>query len=130
MVILHVAVTEMRAMGYGLILHAGDCAHIGMYVTILPERFLVTLLLVSRSNAVQNQNARIPGCIASMHHVNYHEVQAQHLSHPCSYAVCLQYAHDARTKELSDHRGYRWTCKTLDVRSSIINTKSATFYSS
>ena len=48
MVILHVAVTEMRAMGYGLILHAGDCAHIGMYVTILPERFLVTLLLVSR----------------------------------------------------------------------------------
>ena len=48
MVMLHVAVTEMRAVGYGLILHAGDCAHIGMCVTILPERFLVTLLRVSR----------------------------------------------------------------------------------
>ena len=68
--------------------------------------------------------------LPQMHHVHYHEVQAQHLSHTCSCAVCLQYAHDARTKELSDHRGYRWTCKTLDVPSSIVNTKSATFYSS
>ena len=48
MVILHVVVTEMRAVGYGLILHAGDCAHTGVCVTILPWRFRVTLLRVSR----------------------------------------------------------------------------------
>ena len=48
MVILHVVVTEMRAVGYGLILHAGDCAHTGVCVTILPGRFRVTLLRVSR----------------------------------------------------------------------------------
>ena len=38
----------MRAVGYGLILHAGDCAHTGVCVIILPGRLRLTLSHVSR----------------------------------------------------------------------------------